>query len=114
MRCPGEDARFAATQHPRGTLHERRNLQTQSRRSPSDPIGHRLDPVAMPDEGAVVLADQGRQARREQIDRNLAAEAGSLFKRLGDELLDAVGSEAKKARQERIAAGKLYQPRSPL
>src|SRR5689334_18181948 len=66
-RGPEEDARFAETQHPRRPLRQRWNLQTQSCRSLGDPVGHRLDPLAISGEAAIVLADQGCQARREQI-----------------------------------------------
>ena len=80
-----------------------RNLEPQSGRSLRQPIRHRFHPVAVPLEAPVVLADQGGEAGREQVERHLPSHAPRLLGKLRDERGDAVSTKAEEARKDGAA-----------
>ena len=111
MACaPVDDPRLAKLKTLRNSLDERRDLEPQASRPQRKPIGHGFRPIAVALEALVALAEEGRNAGGEQVERYFATKVPRLFSELGHESRDTFNAKAEKTRKDTAAIDERLKP----
>ena len=99
---PFNDLRLVQAKTLRNAFDQRRDFEPEACRPPREAIGHGLRPVAASLQALIVLADQRREAGREEVEGNRTPEAPAFVGKLADETGDAGGPKGEKAREQRV------------